>query len=139
MCNIVCLVFLRAQLTDILQQVKLKRGTLAGLTVEELCHLVATQLQEPLLREASNPALKVTQPIGHGRPQYQNIQRTSPFLQSATGAYAVRPQLCLICQKNVKPHDLQPMSCNHVMHIECNRFWTITNKNNSCPFCPNQR
>lgn len=129
----------KAQLTDILQQVKMKRGTLAGLTVEKLCQLVATQLQEPLLREASNPALKVTQPIGHGRPQYQNTQRASSFLPSATGAYAVRPQLCLICQKNVQSHDLQPMSCNHVMHIECIRFWAITNQNNSCPFCPNQR
>ncbi|XP_040183589.1 RING finger protein 214-like [Rana temporaria] len=129
----------KAQLTDILQQVKMKRGTLAGLTVEELCQLVATQLQEPLLREASNPALKVTQPIGHGRPQYQNTQRAAPFLSSATGAYAVRPQLCLICQKNVQPHELQPMSCNHVMHIECIRFWAITNKNNSCPFCSSHR
>ncbi|KAM5132038.1 RING finger protein 214 [Mantella aurantiaca] len=129
----------KVQLTDILQQVKMKRGTLSGLTVEELCQLVATQLQGPLLREPSNPALKVTQPIGHGRPQYQNTQHASPFLPSASGAYVGRPQLCLICQKNVQPHDLQPMSCNHVMHMKCIRFWAITNKNNSCPFCPNQR
>ncbi|XP_072283008.1 RING finger protein 214 isoform X2 [Pyxicephalus adspersus] len=129
----------KAQLTDILQQVKLKRGTLSGLTVEELCQLVATQLQEPLLGGHPNPALKATQPIGHGRPQYQNTQRASPFLPPSTGAYAGRPQLCLICQQNVQPHELQPMSCNHVMHTTCVRSWAITNKNNSCPFCPSQR
>ncbi|XP_018424136.1 PREDICTED: RING finger protein 214 [Nanorana parkeri] len=124
----------KAHLTDILQRVKMNRGTLSGLTVEELCHLVATQL----LREPPNPSLKVTQPIGHGRPQYQNTQRASPFL-SAAAAYVGRPQLCLICQHNVQLHDLQPMSCNHVMHIVCIRSWSMTNKTNSCPFCPNQR
>lgn len=125
----------KAQLTEILQQVKMKRGTLSGLTVEELCQLVATQL----LSEPPNPTLKVTQPIGHGRPQYQNAQRASPFLPSATGAFVGRPQLCLICQQNVQPHELQPMSCIHVMHMACIRSWSIANKTSSCPFCPSQR
>ncbi|KAM9299046.1 RING finger protein 214 [Gastrophryne carolinensis] len=129
----------KGQLTDILHQIKLKRGTLSGLTVEELCQLVATQLQEQLTKEPPNPAIKVTQPIGHGRPQYQNTQRAQQSLPPGNGAFGVRPQLCLICQQIVKPHDLQAMSCTHVMHQECIRFWAMTNKNSSCPFCPNQR
>ncbi|XP_063799380.1 RING finger protein 214 isoform X2 [Pseudophryne corroboree] len=125
----------KGHLTDILLQIKMKRGTLSGLTVEELCQLVATKIQE----QASNPVNKVTQPIGHGRPQYQTTQRTSSFLPSAHGAYSARPQLCLRCQQIVQPLDLQPMSCNHVMHRECIKFWAIANQSNSCPYCPNQR
>ncbi|XP_075046192.1 RING finger protein 214 isoform X2 [Mixophyes fleayi] len=128
----------QVHLTDILLQVKMKRGTLSGLTVEELCQLVATQIQERLLQEASNPAAKVKQPIGHGRPLFQTTQRPSTLRPSTHVAYSSKPQLCLRCQQIVQPLDLQPMSCNHVMHRECIKFWAIVNPNNSCPFCPSQ-
>ncbi|XP_068097000.1 RING finger protein 214 [Hyperolius riggenbachi] len=128
----------KEQLTGILHQIKGKRGTLSGLTVDELCHLVATQLQEQFLKEPPNAALKLTQPIGHGRHQYQST-RISPFLPSAKVLHTGRPQPCLMCQKIVQPHELQSMPCSHIMHQDCIKVWALTNKNNSCPFCPNQR
>ncbi|KAM3922647.1 RING finger protein 214 isoform 1-T2 [Leptodactylus fuscus] len=126
----------KGHLTDILQQIKMKRGTLSGLTVEALCHLVETHIEQLQKKESANPAAK---PIGHGRPQYPAAQRTTTFLPSAYGGYSVRPQVCFMCQKIVQPHDRQPMSCNHVIHRECAKSWSSPNHDSACPFCPSQR
>lgn len=124
----------KGHLTDILQQIKMKRGTLSGLTVEELCQLVETHIEELQLKESASAAAK---PIGHGRPQYPTAQRTSTFLPSAYGGFSGRPQICFMCQKIVQPLDRKPMSCNHAIHRECAKSWPSTN--HACPFCPSQR
>ncbi|KAM4651840.1 RING finger protein 214 [Discoglossus pictus] len=128
----------KAQLTGIMQQIKVTRGTLAGLTVEELCQLVATRLIE-----TPDFGARVTLPQGNGRPQYP-----APKGAPMHGSYSVKStqgilpfKLCLICQKLVLPTDLQPMPCSHTMHRECikMKFWAQTNQKNSCPFCPSHR
>ncbi|XP_069803540.1 RING finger protein 214 isoform X2 [Dendropsophus ebraccatus] len=126
----------KGHLTNILQQIKMKRGTLSGLTVEALCQLVETHVEQVPVKESANPA---TKPIGHGRPQFPTAQRTSTFLPSAYGGYAGRPQVCFICQKIVQPLDRQPMSCNHALHRECAKPWSLTSQDSACPFCPSQR
>ncbi|KAH0623382.1 hypothetical protein JD844_031655 [Phrynosoma platyrhinos] len=115
----------KAQLTNILQQIKAARRTLAGLTMEELNQLVAAKLAEQQERGAAVG----TQP--HGRicppmfpaplPQMSNPM----FLPSAQVSYAGTPpqtpaacKLCLMCQKLVQPSELHPMACSHVLHKE---------------------
>ncbi|XP_056398763.1 RING finger protein 214 [Hyla sarda] len=128
--------YTKGHLTNILQKIKMKRGTLSGLTVEALCQLVETHVEQDEVKESANP---VTKPIGHGRLQYPPAQRTSTFLSSAYGGYAGRPQVCFICQKIVQPHDRQPTSCNHALHRECAKPWSLTSHDSTCPFCPSQR
>uniref|UniRef100_A0A2K6L1V5 RING-type domain-containing protein n=1 Tax=Rhinopithecus bieti TaxID=61621 RepID=A0A2K6L1V5_RHIBE len=96
----------KAQMTNILQQIKTARTTMAGLTMEELIQLVAARLAEHERVAAS------TQPLG-------------PTCK-----------LCLMCQKLVQPSELHPMACTHVLHKECIKFWAQTNTNDTCPFCP---
>ncbi|XP_029429184.1 RING finger protein 214 isoform X2 [Rhinatrema bivittatum] len=49
----------RAQLTGILQQIKTVRGTMAGLSMEELCQLVAVRLVEQQESQQSSVACKL--------------------------------------------------------------------------------
>ncbi|KAG9482500.1 hypothetical protein GDO78_011270 [Eleutherodactylus coqui] len=126
----------KGHLTNILQQIKMRRGTLSGLTVEALCQLVETHIEQHQLKESAIPAAK---PIGHGRPQYPAAQRTTTFLPPAYGGYSGRPQVCFMCQTIVQPLDRQPMSCNHVIHRECAKSWSSTNHDGACLFCPSQR
>ncbi|XP_075185048.1 RING finger protein 214 isoform X2 [Anomaloglossus baeobatrachus] len=123
-------------LTDILQQIKLKRGTLSGLTLEELFQLVETHIEPLQLKESANPAAR---PIGHGRPQYPAAQRPPAFLPPGFGGYPGRPQMCLMCQKIVQPHERQPVTCNHAMHRECAKSWSSSSHDSACPFCPSHR
>ncbi|XP_077105990.1 RING finger protein 214 isoform X2 [Ranitomeya variabilis] len=126
----------KGHLTDILQQIKQKRGTLSGLTVEALFQLVETHTEKLQLKESANPAVM---PISHGRPQYPAAQRTPAFLPPGFGGYPGRPQVCFICQKIVQPHDRQPVSCNHAIHRECAKPWSSSSRDGSCPFCPSHR
>ncbi|KAG9482503.1 hypothetical protein GDO78_011270 [Eleutherodactylus coqui] len=100
----------KGHLTNILQQIKMRRGTLSGLTVEALCQLVETHIEQHQLKESAIPAAK---PIGHGRPQYPAAQRTTTFLPPAYGGYSGRPQ--------------------------CAKSWSSTNHDGACLFCPSQR
>ncbi|XP_053547374.1 RING finger protein 214 [Bombina bombina] len=122
----------KAQLTSIMQDIKRTRGTLAGLTVEELCQLVAVRLME-----TPDAAIRVTLPPGNSRPPFHG-SRGIPSSGSFTGKPA-QYKMCLICQKLVQPLDLQPMSCTHITHRECIKSLPQTNQRNTCPFCPNQR
>eukprot|EP00079_Xenopus_tropicalis_P027990 XP_012822479.1 PREDICTED: RING finger protein 214 isoform X3 [Xenopus tropicalis] len=128
-------------LTGILQQIKLARGTLSGLTVEELCSHVASRLTD-----APEARSRVTLQPGNSRPSYQNPPGAPTYPPQSQGAFTGQPpmvsgprKLCLICQKFVQPSDVQPMSCSHAMHRECIRFWAPNNQFNCCPFCPSQR
>ncbi|KAM7086714.1 RING finger protein 214 isoform 2-T2 [Molossus nigricans] len=130
----------KAQMTNILQQIKTARTTMAGLTMEELAQLVAARLAEHERVAAS------AQPLGRIRALFPAplAQISTPmFLPSAQVSYPGRSshaaaacKLCLMCQKLVQPSELHPMACAHVLHKECIKFWAQTNTNDTCPFCP---
>ncbi|XP_036180109.1 RING finger protein 214 isoform X2 [Myotis myotis] len=130
----------KAQMTNILQQIKTARTTMAGLTMEELIQLVAARLAEHERVAAS------AQPLGRIRALFPAplAQINTPmFLPSAQVSYPGRSshapatcKLCLMCQKLVQPSELHPMACTHVLHKECIKFWAQTNTNDTCPFCP---
>ncbi|XP_028931712.1 RING finger protein 214 isoform X2 [Ornithorhynchus anatinus] len=115
----------KAQLTNILQQIKTARTTLAGLTMEELAQLVGARLAE---QERAAAGAQISSPM---------------FLPSAQMSYPGRTshappacKLCLMCQKLVQPSEVHPMACAHVLHKECIKFWAQNTTNDSCPFCP---
>ncbi|XP_038610670.1 RING finger protein 214 isoform X3 [Tachyglossus aculeatus] len=131
----------KAQLTNILQQIKTARTTLAGLTMEELTQLVGARLAE------QERAAAGAQPLGRIRaPLFSPslAQISSPmFLPSAQMSYPGRTshappacKLCLMCQKLVQPSEVHPMTCAHVLHKECIKSWAQNTTNDSCPFCP---
>ncbi|KAM6312571.1 RING finger protein 214 [Podargus strigoides] len=132
----------KAQLTNILQQIKTARRTMAGLTMEELNQLVAAKLVEQQERAAAG-----AQPLGRIRapmfsaplPQISTPMFLPPAQVAYPGTASHTPaacKLCLMCQKLVQPGDLHPMACSHVLHKECIKFWAQTNTNDTCPFCP---
>uniref|UniRef100_A0A8C5J658 Ring finger protein 214 n=1 Tax=Junco hyemalis TaxID=40217 RepID=A0A8C5J658_JUNHY len=132
----------KAQLTNILQQIKTARRTMAGLTMEELNQLVAAKLAEQQERAAAG-----AQPLGRIRapmfsaplPQISTPMFLPPAQVAYPGTASHTPaacKLCLMCQKLVQPGDLHPMACSHVLHKECIKFWAQTNTNDTCPFCP---
>ncbi|NXX75006.1 RN214 protein, partial [Urocolius indicus] len=132
----------KAQLTNILQQIKTARRTMAGLTMEELKQLVAAKLAEQQERAAAG-----AQPLGRIRapmfsaplPQISTPMFLPPGQVAFPATAAHSPaacKLCLMCQKLVQPGDLHPMACSHVLHKECIKFWAQTNTNDTCPFCP---
>ncbi|XP_038017301.1 RING finger protein 214 isoform X1 [Motacilla alba alba] len=132
----------KAQLTNILQQIKTARRTMAGLTMEELNQLVAAKLAEQQERAAAGaqPLGRIRAPMFSGPlPQISTPMFLPPAQVAYPGTAAHTPaacKLCLMCQKLVQPGDLHPMACSHVLHKECIKFWAQTNTNDTCPFCP---
>uniref|UniRef100_A0A8C4YS21 Ring finger protein 214 n=1 Tax=Gopherus evgoodei TaxID=1825980 RepID=A0A8C4YS21_9SAUR len=118
----------KAQLTNILQQIKTARRTMAGLTMEELNQLVAAKLAE------HQGAAVGTQPLGRIRapmfpaplPQISTPMFLPPAQVSYPGTPSHAPatcKLCLMCQKLVQPSELHPMACSHVLHKEVSVAW----------------
>nr|XP_015193135.1 PREDICTED: RING finger protein 214 [Lepisosteus oculatus] len=121
----------RSQLTAVLQQIKMSRGTMAGLSMEELTQQVAQRLaQSETPRQShgpigppsatartfpsSAPQAHVTAHLPHRSPAPQAIFNTRPPV-------AARPssrKLCLVCQNQVEPGTQQVLSCTHVVHKE---------------------
>ncbi|XP_075579279.1 RING finger protein 214 [Pelecanus crispus] len=135
----------KAQLTNILQQIKTARRTMAGLTMEELNQLVAAKLAEQQERAAAGaqPLSRIRAPMFSAPlPQISTPMFLPPAQVAYPGTASHSPaacKLCLMCQKLVQPGDLHPMACSHVLHKECIKFWAQTNTNDTCPFCPSPK
>ncbi|XP_038635277.1 RING finger protein 214 isoform X2 [Scyliorhinus canicula] len=137
----------RAQLTHILQQIKNSRGTIAGLSVDELTHQVAGRLVEAEQAQPMHPFR-----VSANTPGHFPLAASQPYLAMPNRGTGARtsyqespvmmpssPRLCLMCQKVVHVGEVQPMGCSHIVHRECIKFWAQSNKNSSCPFCPTPR
>lgn len=106
----------RAQLTWFLQQVKSERGTLAGLSMED----VVEQIR--LKAEAADP-----------RPASPHTAPTP-----APSAPSAPRKPCLVCQRPVDPGAKVELSCSHTVHTDCIQLWLQSSKSNNCPFCPSK-
>uniref|UniRef100_W5MGQ9 Uncharacterized protein n=1 Tax=Lepisosteus oculatus TaxID=7918 RepID=W5MGQ9_LEPOC len=104
----------RSQLTAVLQQIKMSRGTMAGLSMEELTQQVAQRLAQS----------ETPRQVGQIKPPSPKSVCWCPARVSAglsPSSQAARPssrKLCLVCQNQVEPGTQQVLSCTHVVHKE---------------------
>ncbi|XP_076849463.1 RING finger protein 214-like [Brachyhypopomus gauderio] len=143
----------RNHLMGVLQQIKSERGTMAGLSIDDITHEVAQRLLQgertapgPIgPRSGSRDFLGPPGPVQ--RPTGQPLPPGRPHIR-APGAqvFHSRPtqmapsvcKLCLMCQNLVEAGTQYITNCSHTLHRECISVWLQTSKNNSCPFCPSK-
>ncbi|XP_062309366.1 RING finger protein 214 [Osmerus eperlanus] len=142
----------RAQLMSVLQHIKVSRGTMAGMSMEEVTQQVALRLEQNeralqgptgppfAARGFPGPPTPIQRPPGpiqrpmapQQRPAVAQVFNTRP---PQPASHSSR-KLCLMCQNQVEAVNQHIMSCNHTVHKECISVWLQSSKNNSCPFCP---
>nr|XP_046176775.1 RING finger protein 214-like isoform X1 [Oncorhynchus gorbuscha] len=142
----------RTQLMSVLQQIKNSRGTMAGMSIDDVTMQVAQRLAQ---NEKPAPGPIRPPSADRGVPGYPDpiqrppgpIQRpTHPLQRSAVAqVFQTRPpqpvavsnrKLCLMCQKHLEADSQHPMSCAHTVHKDCISVWLQSSKYNACPFCP---
>ncbi|XP_045080455.1 RING finger protein 214 isoform X2 [Coregonus clupeaformis] len=115
----------RTQLMSVLQQIKNSRGTMAGMSIDEVTKQVAQRLaqnEKPAPGPIRPPSADRGIP-GHPGP----IQRPThpPQRPAVAQVFQTRPpqpvavsnrKLCLMCQKHVEADSQHPMSCTHTVH-----------------------
>ncbi|CAB1352680.1 unnamed protein product [Coregonus sp. 'balchen'] len=138
----------RTQLMSVLQQIKNSRGTMAGMSMDEVTQQVAHRLAQSE-KPAPGPirplsaARGVPGPPGPIQRPPGPIQRPTNLAQrpAVTQVFQTRPpqpvapinrKLCLMCQNHVEADSQHSMSCAHT----CISVWLQSSKNNTCPFCP---
>ncbi|XP_066567639.1 RING finger protein 214 isoform X3 [Amia ocellicauda] len=142
----------RTQLTAVLQQIKMSRGTMAGLSMEELTQQVALKLAQSEAPRQSlgpiGPPSSTARTAPNMAPQAQRPAHLHPGAPVSQAAFQHRPpqpvqpssrRLCLMCQNQVEPGTQQAMSCSHLVHKECISVWVQSSQNNACPFCPSTK
>ncbi|KAF4073369.1 hypothetical protein AMELA_G00257980 [Ameiurus melas] len=134
----------RPQIMAVLQQVKSERGTMSGMSIED----IKQQVEQRLAQNERPPPGPIAPPAGsrhsHRGPVQPSVS-TRPSLHAPSAhvfqsrgpqtAPAVR-RLCLMCQNHVEPGTQYNTNCTHTLHKECISVWLQSSKNNSCPFCP---
>ncbi|XP_043094730.1 RING finger protein 214 isoform X5 [Puntigrus tetrazona] len=141
----------RDQLTRVLQQIKSERGTMAGMSIDDLTQQVALRLaqnQKPPPGPIAPPSGARAFPASVGPIQRPVIQPSHPmrphFQPPVAQVFHTRPlqpstrKFCLMCQNHVDAGSQYNTKCSHTMHKECVSVWLKTSKNNSCPFCPSK-
>ncbi|XP_073695704.1 RING finger protein 214 isoform X2 [Garra rufa] len=141
----------RDQLTRVLQQIKSERGTMAGMSIDDLTQQVAQRLAQ----NQKTPPGPIAPPSGARafpaavgpiqRPVAQPLHPMRPhFRPPVAQVFHTRPpqptirKFCLMCQNPVDAGTQYNTNCSHTMHKECVSVWLKTSKNNSCPFCPSK-
>ncbi|KAM9440945.1 uncharacterized protein rnf214 [Clarias gariepinus] len=136
----------RPQIMAVLQQVKSERGTMSGMSIEDIKH----QMEQKLAQNERPPLGPIAPPAGsrhaHRGPVHPAASiRPSVHAPSAHGfqprssqqAATVR-KLCLMCQNQVEPGSQYHTNCPHTLHKECISVWLQSTRSNSCPFCPSK-
>ncbi|KAL1274946.1 hypothetical protein QQF64_027760 [Cirrhinus molitorella] len=141
----------RDQLTRVLQQIKSERGTMAGMSIDDLTQQVAQRLaqnQKPPLGPIAPPSGARAFPAAVGPIQRPVAPLQHPmrphFRPPVAQVFHTRPpqptirKFCLMCQNPVDAGSQYNTNCSHTMHKDCVSVWLKTSKNNSCPFCPSK-
>lgn len=141
----------RTQLMGVLQQIKSERGTMAGLSMDEVLQQVSQKLahnDRPALGPIAPPSGSRSFAATPGpvqRPSVQPHQIRPPLRSPSAPVFQQRPsqpptmrKLCLMCQNHVEPGTQYNTNCPHTLHKECISVWLQSSKNHSCPFCPSK-
>ncbi|KAL6463210.1 hypothetical protein MHYP_G00276010 [Metynnis hypsauchen] len=141
----------RTQLMSVLQQIKSERGTMAGMSIDE----VMQQVSQRLAQNDRPPPGPIAPPAGSRvfvgplgpvqRPSVQPMAVRPPIRASSAPVFQPRPaqappvrKLCLMCQNHVEPGTQYNTNCPHTLHKECISVWLKSSKDHSCPFCPSK-
>ncbi|KPP76397.1 hypothetical protein Z043_104261 [Scleropages formosus] len=107
----------RNQLMSALQQIKSARGTMAGLSIEDLTQQVAQRLAQ-----TEKPALGPIGPLQHAQRPARPTQGSAAAhvfdIRTSQNVTSNSRKLCLMCQNQVEAGTQHSMSCSHIVHKE---------------------